>query len=1175
MLKAVTSILLFFSITNAVGQTKWTNKHLFEQKNFIENKGQFDDKKLPNNELVRFSAHIDGVEFCFTNSGYTIIKIERIKKNTQEKSGTGKDITTEEKEKKELQQQINELFYELKFIDINPNSMIIAENRVSNYYSYSDLKSEGKKGTIIANAFTKLTYRDIYPFTDIVFEFPKDSSGIKYSIYLHPGADVERVKMLLPENSKAKIIKHNLEINSPIGKIIDHKPISFSAKTKSFIKSKFTLSGNQIGFKIDNSNKSETIVIDPWTVTPVFASSNDAYDIDYDNAGNVYVHGGIFAGNPILLKYNPSGVLVWTYTATLFNSGYDYGDFAVDRSSNSIYVVQGFRSSGAQVVKMNSSALVMAVYSGHALFSEMWRISFSRCNQQAVIAGGGITSPTYQTCYLDTNLTSLSMVQYVPTLNAGHDVNMLALDNYGNCYQITNKAGISDGIFENQLVKLPLPTLMPTTYNVSTNYALFEGASNMFYGGSLFNANGYNGLTTSNTIVYSYDSYVLKKWDGPTGNLLVYKRISFPPGGDSMKVFWGGLSADDCGNLFLADNDTVHQYDATLTLINSYPMPGVITDVVLSNSGELYVCGLGFATTLTPTELINCTSGGTLGLTTTTTDATCISPGSATVTFSGGSPPYNIVWNTSPPQYGTTITGVPPGTYIVTITESSCFSETLTDTVTIGATGGAFFSTPFITEGCVGLVNNGAISVTPTGGVLPYTYSWSTGPGDTTNTVTGLSPGTYTLTITDSAGCTNTYPALVVDTASGVNISFGGAINCNSDTTTLSIILSGGSPPYGVNWTTPVSTGTTIFGVTAGNFTGTVTDASGCVQPFTHTLTEPPPFIASSTSSFNCAVPNSGIITVTASGGSNPPYTYSWTGFPLNTTNTNTNLPPGTYTVTVTDSNMCVITLVDTIENYSPLIINGTTVNACYGGSNGSLTAIPSGGIGGSYSYTWSVLPVVNTSTLSPVTSGTYSVTVTSGSCSALASFFVDMDPIVDTLKMITSYCKGETTANITIGGTTQGPYNWMTLPGINIPGATQNNFTGNVSMLNSYLVMWWLNGCKYLSTDIDSTVFPFLIATTPTNVFTPNNDANNDLFFPFVELTNAAGVNYYEEYHLQIFDRWGKKVFETTSSEKGWNGITDKSKKADAGVYFWIVNGKTNCHHKEFEEKGFVELVR
>ena len=131
------------------------------------------------------------------------------------------------------------------------------------------------------------------------------------------------------------------------------------------------------------------------------------------------------------------------------------------------------------------------------------------------------------------------------------------------------------------------------------------------------------------------------------------------------------------------------------------------------------------------------------------------------------------------------------------------------------------------------------------------------------------------------------------------------------------------------------------------------------------------------------------------------------------------------------------------------------------------------------------------------------------------------------------------------------------------------------VNTINNYTVTWFLNGCEYSTSGVDSTIFPFLSSTTPTNVFTPNNDASNDLFFPFVELTNSSGTNYFEEYHLQIFDRWGKKIFETTSSDQGWNGLNPKSKKADAGVYFWIVNCTSNCQHKEIEEKGFVELVR
>ncbi|MDQ3049108.1 MAG: gliding motility-associated C-terminal domain-containing protein, partial [Bacteroidota bacterium] len=72
-----------------------------------------------------------------------------------------------------------------------------------------------------------------------------------------------------------------------------------------------------------------------------------------------------------------------------------------------------------------------------------------------------------------------------------------------------------------------------------------------------------------------------------------------------------------------------------------------------------------------------------------------------------------------------------------------------------------------------------------------------------------------------------------------------------------------------------------------------------------------------------------------------------------------------------------------------------------------------------------------------------------------------------------------------------------------------------------------------------------------------------------------GLGQDYFEKYKFEIFDRWGNKVFETTDSGRGWNGITEKSKKADAGVYFWIVNCKSNCSDKDLIEKGFVSLVR
>ena len=80
-------------------------------------------------------------------------------------------------------------------------------------------------------------------------------------------------------------------------------------------------------------------------------------------------------------------------------------------------------------------------------------------------------------------------------------------DNFGNCYEVTMDSGPYDTIFNNQLVKLPYRALLPVSYNVSTNYQFTEVGS-IHYSG---NANGYNGLTTYNTAVFSYDGYVLKK----------------------------------------------------------------------------------------------------------------------------------------------------------------------------------------------------------------------------------------------------------------------------------------------------------------------------------------------------------------------------------------------------------------------------------------------------------------------------------------------------------------------------------------------------------------------------------------------------------------------------------------------------------------------------------------
>ena len=442
-------------------------------------------------------------------NGYTISHIEREQKSEterekaeeKEKHQHGKKEGKEEEEK-EMQFKITEQFHELKWLGANPLAEVITGNKVTNYYSYSDPKD--KKVTIIARAYTRLTYKEIYPNTDIVFEFPKDSSGIKYSIYIHPGADVEKVRMSFPNETCQLTNNKDLEILSELGKIIDHQPTSYAAENKSSINSSFTVSTNQIGFELTEAPKDKTIIIDPWTVTPTFDTSSRAFDIDYDNAGNVYAYGGILGGPFVLCKYDNTGTLLWSYTPT-FSGTFYYGDFAVDRNSGNIYVVEGFNNTtGANVIKINSTAALLATFGGDLNFMEMWRIAFSRCTDQAVIAGGGASSITYQTCYLDTNLTSLSPVSYVAAgLPGGNDVALLALDNYSNCYEVS--ASNADGLFDNQLVKMPLPALTPLAYNVNTGYSFIEVGTPIYYGGgtgSGSQSNGYNGITTSNKYVY-------------------------------------------------------------------------------------------------------------------------------------------------------------------------------------------------------------------------------------------------------------------------------------------------------------------------------------------------------------------------------------------------------------------------------------------------------------------------------------------------------------------------------------------------------------------------------------------------------------------------------------------------------------------------------------------------
>ena len=292
-------------------------------------------------------------------------------------------------------------------------------------------------------------------------------------------------------------------------------PVANEVESFKTVACSFVLKNNEVRFNIGEYDKSKKLIIDPWTTTPIFTGGNKAFDVDWDNAGNCYAYGG---QPPFkLIKFNSAGVQLWSYTTTFsgsLNGNIYYGDFAVDRKSQSVYITEGVNpSTGANIQKINQAGLLVANFPGNPNFYEMWRIAFSRCTNQAVIAGGGWTSIPYTGVYLDTNLTNISPVNVLNTTNLQHDMWGLALDNNGNCYMGTAQSYPNPSYFNNLLLKLPLPSLAPTTWSVSTGYLFNEVASISYYTNTYSGfpnySNGLNGITTSDNYVYTYDSYVL------------------------------------------------------------------------------------------------------------------------------------------------------------------------------------------------------------------------------------------------------------------------------------------------------------------------------------------------------------------------------------------------------------------------------------------------------------------------------------------------------------------------------------------------------------------------------------------------------------------------------------------------------------------------------------------
>ncbi|MEW6469697.1 MAG: PKD domain-containing protein [Bacteroidota bacterium] len=483
--------------------------------------------------------------------------------------------------------------------------------------------------------------------------------------------------------------------------------------------------------------------------------------------------------------------------------------------------------------------------------------------------------------------------------------------------------------------------------------------------------------------------------------------------------------------------------------------------------------------TLTVTDANGCTITATVTITEPTqvvasiissTNVLCNAGnnGAATANATGGTPGYTYSWSNS--QTGANATGLTAGTYTVYATDANgCTAQT---TVTITEPTALAQTTSFVQSTCGN--PNGSACISVTGGVTPYSYSWSN--NGTANCISNLMAGVYTVVVTDANGCTITASVTVPNAGSPV-ISIAGSVNVlcfGGNNASASSSVTGGTQPYSYLWSNG-QTNASATGLTAGVYFVTVTDSNGCTDSASVTITEPPLLTISATSAnVLCNAGNTGSGTATAAGGTQP-YSYLWSN---GDTNANaTGLVAGIYSVTVTDANGCTAMTSITVTEPPALTLSASgTAASCFGSCNGTASALVAGGTF-PYAYSWS-----NNATASSLTGlcmGVYTITVTDTNGCVISDTAVVTEPtqIVLSATATQALCgnnNGTATVSAT-GGTPGYLYSWSN-------GQTTAT-ASNLAPATYTVVVTDANGCTASITVTVTTPAPLAISISGTNV--------------------------------------------------------------------------------------------
>lgn len=1128
---------------------------------FIQNKGQWDSKAL-------YKAEVNGGYLWLGKNtfSYSLFSKEDIERMHHENhAGAGYNSTS----------MINAHTYRMHFFEANENPTVSINNQYSYYYNYFLGNDESKWASNVPVA-GKLTYNDLYKGINLIGY--SVNGNFKYDYEISPEANPDKIQFSFEGADNIEVINGAIRIKTSVGVVNESIPEAYQIINgkKKIVSCVFVeIEKGLYGFEIKSYNKKHPLIIDPTVIAATYnGSTSEVYGhtATYDDSGNIFSGGAGFSGggfpttagayqlNPAgsremtITKFDPTGAFqIWA--THIGGSSDDFPHSLMVNASNELYVLG---SSSSSDYPTTTSAYNTSNNGGiDIVVSTLSANGATLVNSTYVGGSGNDGQNSIADNYGDTFKGELKVDSngdvYVASVSSSTN-----FPTAGSVIQAAN-AGGQDGVvfkLDNSLSTMIWGTYIGTTGSsgADASYSIAEdGNGDVYFCGTV--SNGYTttpGVVNPNYLGGSADGYVIHA-DGATGAMIASTHL-----GTSARDQAFFVQLDKFGEVYI-----MGQTQGTMTPTSStYTGPSTGSYILrlppdLTSINMLSTFGSFAPTAFLVDQCNNIYSAGHGGLSTLGSVQFEASPGAFNTSGAGfylmvlGPDAANLIYGTF---YGNSNAHVDGGTSRFdpqgVVYENVCSSPgSPTVSWSFDTGGGAswdsyVFKIDFEATGVVATAN--ASDFIACGGPpynVPYSGSgtsipdhfWDFGDGNTSTSESG----------THVYGDTGTYQVMYIAIDSNscniADTSYATILVIEPDTINASIDI----PPYdpctdsvlnvtfeftgtgadSIIW--DMGDGTTFTDDTLVNYSYTIQgvyyvsmsawDICGNLTVIEDTINYGASFFnINANASPNLLTCNPPFEVTFSNGGASVPNHY-W-DFDNGSSSTLPN-PSHTFSDTGVYSVMYVATDSASCNIHDTAYVTVTILQAEEFSADWSLTPPP-------LCEDTLIFNVVFTGT------GADSLVWDMGD----GTIFID-----DTAVYYEYYIPGTYTVSMTA-------YDFT----CDQVGVISETFTLSEGLAD---------GVIYVP-----------------NVFTPNDDEKNDLFkVGFKDQPDIDPFDNMESYHIEIYNRWGRKVFESGEdvADWSWDGKIKGDDAAD-GVYFYILSYNYICNESEIkEEHGFLHLTR